>query len=204
MRFSILFAAASAAALLAPLSASAEDAKVYTWKAFGGDGASASVMVVDKKEADDPEAHYKFFLSCMAAEPWMMNISDIDAKELGKTISDGGRPTFSLMLDGKAAGGDDGGYTPDVVYNQMDKVWEYSTNWELPLLDTVSTAKEIAVKGTGIDIKLPTDGMKEALTQFKTDCEALQATTDEGEVDVPPDEPPGDGDAPADDSTKTP
>jgi hypothetical protein len=190
MRFPIVLAAVSAAALLAPSAVSAEDAgAVYTWKAYGGDGASASVMVVDKKEAEDPEAHYKFFLSCMAAEPWMMNVSDINAKELGKAIEDGGRPTFSLMLDGKAEGGDDGGFTPDIVFNQMDGVWEFSTNWELPLLDTVGAAKEIAVKGTGVDIKLPTDGMKEALTQFKADCEALQATTDEGEVDVPPDEP---------------
>jgi hypothetical protein len=189
MRFPIVLAAVSVAPLFAPLAASAEDTANYTWKAYGGDGASASVMVVDKKEADNPEAHYKFFLSCMAAEPWMMNISDINAKELGKTIEDGGRPTFSLLLDGKSEGAGDGGFTPDLVYYQMDNVWEFSTNWELPLLDTVGAAQEIAIKGTGVDIKLPTDGMKAALTQFKTDCQALQATTDEGEEDLPPDEP---------------
>jgi hypothetical protein len=177
--------------LAAPAAAAAEEgAGTFIWKAYGGDGASASLLVLDKSQVDNPEAHYKFFMSCTAAEPWMMNVSEIDAKQLGTAIAGGGKPTFGLLIDGKSDGGEDGGYTPDIVYNQTDSVWEYSTNWELPLLDGLSTATEIAVKGTGIDVKLPTEGMKEALTQFKSDCEALQATTDEGETDdLGPDEP---------------
>jgi len=76
MKILKLLLALSAASMLTPLSASAEEAGTgYVWKAFGGDGATASVMVIEKSQVDEPEAHYKFFMSCMAAEPWMMNIS---------------------------------------------------------------------------------------------------------------------------------
>lgn len=156
-----------------------------TWRAYGGDGASASVLVVNKDEADNPEAHYVFFMSCTAVEQWMMNASDIDAKVLGTTIADGGQPSFGLVLDGKADVDSGGGYFPDIIFNQLDGVWEFSTNWDLGLLDTMLAAKEIGVKGTGIDRKLPTDGMQAALTKFKGDCESLRGTTDEGESDEP-------------------
>jgi hypothetical protein len=168
-----------------------------TWRAYGGDGASASILVVNKDEADNPEAHYVFFMSCTAVEPWMMNASDIDAKVLGTTIADGGQPSFGLVIDGKADVDSGGGYFPDIIFNQLDGVWEYSTNWDLGLLETLLAAKEIGVKGTGINRKLPTDGMDAALAKFKTDCEALRGTTDEGEseepeIDVPQDEQPED------------
>ena len=151
----------------------------YIWKVFGGDGAPASLLVIDKSRADDPEAHYKFFLSCTAAEPWIMNVSEVDAKALGKAIADGGQPSFGLVLDGKTE--DSGGYKPDIIYNQADSVWEYSTSWDLSLLDALSLATEIGIKGTGVDMKLPPEGMAAALSRFKADCNALQATTDEGE-----------------------
>ena len=41
------------------------------------------------------------------------------------------------------------------------------------------------MRGTGVDRTLPTDGMQAALGKFKTACEALRGTTDEGESDAP-------------------
>jgi hypothetical protein len=192
-------AALAALAIVAIPAVAAADysAANATWRAYGGDGASASILVVNKDEADNPEAHYVFFMSCTAVEQWMMNVSDIDAKVLGTTISDGGQPSFGLVLDGKADVDAGGGYFPDIIFNQLDGVWEYSTNWDLGLLDSLLAAKQIGVKGTGIDRALPTDGMDAALAKFKTDCEALRGTTDEGEsdepvIDVPEDEQPQD------------
>ncbi len=181
-----------------PAAAGAEySAANATWRAYGGDGTSASILVVNKDEADNPEAHYVFFMSCTAVEPWMVNVSDIDAKVLGTTIAEGGQPSFGLVIDGKADVDNGGGYFPDIIFNQLDGAWEYSTNWDLGLLETLLGASEIGVKGTGIDRALPTDGMPAALAKFKTDCEALRGSTDEGEseepeIDVPPDEQPED------------
>lgn len=171
--FPLVFAAAPSVAATA---------SGYVWKSFGGDGASASLLVIDKNNADDPEAHYKFYLGCTVSEPWTMNISDVDNKALGQAIADNKQPTFQLVVNGKAEG-EEGAYTPDIIFNQEDSVWEFSTNWDLSLLDPMLAATEIAITGTGVDLTLPTEGMKDAITQFKADCEALQATTDEGEPD---------------------
>jgi hypothetical protein len=154
----------------------------YIWKSFGGDGASASLLVIDKNNADDPEAHSKFYLGCTVAEPWTMNVSDIDNKALGQAIVDNKQPTIQIVINGKAEG-EQGAYTPDIIFNQEDSAWEYTTGWDLSLLDPMIAGTEIAIKGIGVDLTLPTDGMKEAISQFKADCEALQATTDEGEPD---------------------
>jgi len=161
----------------------AASASGFVWKSFGGDGASASLLVLDKNTADDPEAHSKFYLGCTVSEPWTMNVSDIDNKALGQAITENKQPTFQLFVNGKAVGEEEGAFAPDIIFNQDDSDWEYSTNWDLSLLDPLLAAQEIAIKGTGVDVTLPTDGMKEAITQFKADCEALQATTDEGEPD---------------------
>jgi hypothetical protein len=188
---SILKVALLVAAGLVPASAAgAVDLSSYTWKAFGGDGDSASLMVLAKSEVDNPDAHYAFFLNCTAVDQWMMNVSDIDAKALGTAIADGKEPTFDLVVDDKTNEGESG-YFPDIVYNQTDRVWEYSTNWDLGLLDDLSKAGKIAIRGTGIDVTLPTDGMTEALQEFKGSCEALQAT-DEGEGPDNEDAPPPD------------
>jgi hypothetical protein len=180
---------AAVAIVLSPGPAPAAEAATYVWKAFGGDGAAASLLVIDKTKADDPEAHYKFYLSCTTDEPWTLNVSDIDAKALGSAVADKSPPSFRIVVDGKS-GGEDEGFSPDIVFNALDEVWEYSTNWDLSLLDTLSAATEIGIRGTGVDEKLPTEGMKEAVATFKGACEALQATTDEGEIDdILPEEP---------------
>ncbi|MEO8669595.1 MAG: hypothetical protein ABI399_13830, partial [Bauldia sp.] len=177
---SLLAGMAAFPVLLAPVPVPAEEAASYVWKAFGGDGEASSLLVLDKSKADDPEAHYKFYLSCTTDEPWTMNVSDIDAKALGAAVAEKAPPSFRLVIDGKAES-DDGGFSPDIVFNPTDSVWEYSTNWDLSLLDTLSAASEIGISGTGVEENLPKEGMKEAVAAFKAACEALQATTDEGE-----------------------
>lgn len=189
MRANLMAGALALPLLALPAAGFAADLKDYTWKAYGGDGDSASVMVVAKSNADNPEAHYAFFLSCVATDQWMMNVSDVDAKALGTAIADGKQPTFGLVIDDKPQPNEDGDFYPDIVFNQADNVWEYSTTWDISLLDDLMKAKKIALRGTGVDVALPTDGMTGALQDFKGFCDALQAT-DEGESDdLPPDVP---------------
>jgi hypothetical protein len=187
----LLLRVAGVAAILPIWAAHAEEAKNYVWHVYHGADPAASLAVVDKAEVDADEAYWPFFIQCSIDEPWTMTVAGVDAKTLGAAIAAGTPVDFAFIIDGKSGEGDAGGYFPELSFSQMDSEWDYSVEWDLSMLNRLLTAKTLAVKGTGVDKPLPSEGMAAALTEFKGLCESFE---NEGETapDALPDDSGGD------------
>src|SRR4029079_10678392 len=112
-----------------------------TWHFFKDDQGSSGVLaVLDADEIDSPEPHYPFLLSCSLDQEWTMFVSDVDAKALGETIAGGEQPTFALVLSAGGNTTNSGDYFPEISFGQMEGVWQYSTVWDLSLLDQLVAA----------------------------------------------------------------
>jgi hypothetical protein len=146
-----------------------------TWHVYSDDAQSGLLAVVDEDEIESPEPHYPFLMSCAADQEWTMFVSDIDAKRLGETIAEGDQPTFSLSATTSGKTAASGDFFPEISFSQMETVWEYSSIWDLGVLDHLLEADRVAIKGTGIDLNLPTKAMKAALAEFKAFCDKLGA-----------------------------
>jgi hypothetical protein len=186
-----LLRVAGIVAILPIWAAHAEEAKNYVWHVYHGEDPAASLAVVDKAEVDADEAYWPFFIQCSVDEPWTMTVAGVDAKALGAAIAAGTPVDFAFIIDGKSDAGDTGGYFPELSFSQMDGEWDYSVEWDLSVLNRLLAAKTLAIKGTGVDKALPTEGMAEALNAFKGLCASFE---NEGEIapDALPDDSGGD------------
>jgi hypothetical protein len=157
----------------------ARAAEDLTWY-FDHDEGSGFLAVVAEKDANSPEPHYPFLMSCSDSDDWNMVISDVDPKELGASIAGNQQPTVSLETtkDGKTEESE--AFYPDISFSQTESVWEYSTIWDLATIEHLATVDEIRVKGTGVDRVLPTKAMKKSLEDFKTFCAGLNAAAGGG------------------------
>ena len=144
-----------------------------TWYVYTDETPSAFLAVLAEGEIDSPEPHYPFLMTCAPDQEWMMMVSNIDAKQLGTTIANGEQPIFSLVVSTPSGKEERSDYYPDMSFSQMAGLWEYSTIWDLGALDHLVAAKEIRIRGTGIDMALPTKAMTELLKQFKSSCEGM-------------------------------
>lgn len=162
--------------------AAAQPGRSLTWFLYKDDGVPAAFLAaVPEGEEDNPEPHYPFLMSCSLEDDWTMIVSDVDPKQLGAAIANGEQPTFALVVEGEAGKSESSDYYPEIGFSQMEGLWEYSTIWDLATLDHLLTAKAIRVKGTGIDVALPTATLTKSLQDFKAACEKLgENLPDEG------------------------
>ena len=87
-----------------------------------------------------------------------MMVAGVDAKMLGDAIAAGTPVDLACVIDGKSDAGDTGGYVPEIRFDQMDGVWQYSRRVGSDRAHRLC-AKTLAIKGAGVDKPLPTEGM---------------------------------------------
>ncbi len=145
------------------------------WHFYSSDEPSAFLGVVDESEVDNAEAYFPFSLLCSAAEDWTMRIGGVDHVKLGGAIAKGDQPVFSVLFDGKQ---DESlsQYFPDINFAEMTGEWEYAAVWPLALMDKVIAAKQIRIKGVGVDMTLPPNDKSE-MGAFKAACEDIESSS---------------------------
>jgi len=150
------------------------------WR-FDHDDSAGFLGVTDSTQADNPEAHYSYLMTCSTEDEWAIYVSDIDVKALGDVIAKNQQPTFTIAttVNGKAEESEP--YYPDISYNQEESRWEYSSAWDTTILDHLAGAQSIKLKGTGLDVDLPQTGLADALKGFKQFCDALDTGGGGGE-----------------------
>lgn len=159
--------------------AGAHAAGQLEWR-FDHDEGAGFLGVVNSEEADNPEPHYPFLMTCSTEDEWSIYLSDIDVKTLGETIAKNEQPTFTIVTTKDGKDTESQAYYPDISYNQEEAKWEYSTTWDTTTLEHLVGVQEIKVKGTGLDATFPKTGMDEAIKSFKDFCAALDAGGGEG------------------------
>lgn len=142
---------------------------------FDHDETSGYAGVVAAAEKDKPVPHYSFLITCSQEEDWALYISDLDVKALGDAISKNQQPSFTITSTkaGKAETSEP--YYPDISFNQEETRWEYSTMWDIGMLEHLVGVEQVAVKGTGLDVTLPVQAMQESLSKLKGFCASLNS-----------------------------
>ena len=153
---------------------SASAANDLIW-VFDHDEASGYAGVIAAADKNSEEPHYSILLTCSQEDDWAMYISDLDVKALGDTIGKNEQPTFTISSTKTGKTETSEPYYPDISYNQEESRWEYSTIWDIGILDHLVDADQMVVKGTGLNATLPADGMKDSLSKLKTFCASLNA-----------------------------
>lgn len=165
---------ASAAGEAATNPPAADAVKDQIW-VFDHDEASGYAGVIAAADKSSEEPHYSILITCSQEDDWAMYISDLDVKALGDTIAKNQQPTFAVSSTKAGKTETSEPYFPDIAYNQEETRWEYSTIWDIGILDHLADADQMALKGTGLDVTLPTQSMKESLSKLKTFCASLNA-----------------------------
>jgi hypothetical protein len=156
---------------------SAAAAGDLTW-VFNHDDTAGYAGVVATADKDKEEPHYSFLLSCSQEDDWALYLSDLDVKALGDTIAKNEQPSFTLVSTkgGKSETSDP--YYPELSYNQEEARWEYSADWDTDMLAKLVGADRLAIKGTGVDLPLPTQAMQDSLGKLKAFCDKLNSADD--------------------------
>jgi hypothetical protein len=142
---------------------------------FDHDETSGYAGVIAAADKNTEEPHYSILITCSQEDDWALYISDLDVKALGDTIAKNEQPTFTIASTKAGKTESSEPYYPDVSFNQEEARWEYSTIWDIGILDHLVDADQIALKGTGVDSTLPTQAMKESLGKLKAFCGSLNA-----------------------------
>lgn len=142
---------------------------------FDHDEAAGYAGVMAAADKDKEEPHYSILITCSQEDDWSIYISDLDVKALGDTIAKNQQPTFTISSTKAGKTDTSEPFMPDISFNQDESRWEYSTTWEISLLDHLVDADQIALKGTGLDATEPTQSMKESLGKLKAFCTSLTA-----------------------------
>jgi hypothetical protein len=159
--------------------AAAHAAGPLQWR-FDHDESAGFLGVTDSTEADNPEAHYSFLMTCSTEDEWAIYVSDIDVKALGDVIAKNQQPTFTISTtrDGKTEESEP--YYPDISFNSEESRWEYSTPWDTTILDHLVGVQSVKLKGTGLDVQLPQTGLADSVKGFKAFCDTLDTGGGEG------------------------
>lgn len=165
--------------LLTALPLAAHAAGPLQWR-FDHDESAGFLGVTDSAQADNPEAHYSFLMTCSTEDEWAIYVSDIDVKALGDVIAKNQQPTFTIATtkDGKSEESEP--YYPDISFNSEESRWEYSTPWDTTILDHFMGVQSVKLKGTGLDVELPQTGLADAVKGFKAFCDTLDTGGGEG------------------------
>jgi len=159
--------------------ATAHAAGQLQWR-FDHDESAGFLGVTDSTQADNPEAHYSFLMTCSTEDEWAIYVSDIDVKALGDVIAQNHQPTFTIATtkDGKTEESEP--YYPDISFNSEESRWEYSTPWDTTILDHLADVQSVKLKGTGLDVELPQAGLADSVKGFKTFCDTLDTGGGDG------------------------
>jgi hypothetical protein len=161
------------AALLLPVFSAPAAAADLIWHLYAAE-AGGTLAVMEQSELESPEPYWPLALQCNPGENWTMTVAGIDGKLLGAAISAGEPPMFSFIVDGEDAGHGLGGYSPTIAFSEMFGEWEYSVPISLDTIRSFSDIATLAITGTGLDMKLPTDGLDAAINKFIAICAPLQ------------------------------
>ena len=148
-----------------------------TWQ-FSQDDESAFLGVVDSAAKEDDQT-YPFYMSCAATGDETTVISNVDPKALGASIAKGEVPSVSYLLDGQQQD-DSGGTVADIRFDEMSGSWQYliaGADYDLLL-----TAKDVRIKGVGVDLHLPQKDLVESLQKLKSACDTLLSGDEGGDT----------------------
>ena len=143
---------------------------------FGQDDESAFLGVTDSAAKQGGES-FPFYMSCALTGDQTTVISNVDAKALGEAIAKGQVPSVSYLLDGQQKD-DSGGAVVDIRFDEMTGSWQYliaGADYDLLL-----TAKDVRIKGVGVDLQLPQQDLTANLQKLKDVCDGFMSTGDEG------------------------
>jgi hypothetical protein len=147
---------------------------------FDHDESAGYAGVVSAAEKSNPEPHYSFLITCSQEDDWALYISDLDVKALGDTIAKNQQPSFTITSTKAGKADTSQPYYPDISFNQEEAHWEYTTMWDIGMLDHLVGVEQVAVKGTGLDLRLPTEAMQDSLGKLKGFCASLNSSNDSG------------------------
>jgi len=163
------------AAMIMALAAPASAADGEIWRVYPVDGGGGTIAALAPGEADSPEPYWGFSMTCLPSQDWTANVSGIDAKALANAIAGGDSITVAVIADDNPDRTPISGFFPTISFGQMYGEWEYAFSFDLDSLDELGSAETLAVKGTGVDFSLPTDGTEDAFSKFRGLCVALPA-----------------------------
>ena len=146
------------------------------WQLYRDDGPGGTLAVMDKGELESPEPYWHLAFQCIPGEDWTMIVGDIDTSALAAVINDDGPAEVSFVVDGELGGHGLGGYFPDIRFGEMFGEWEYWIPLDLDMLRQLAAAKTLAIKGTGVDHALPSEGLAETFGKFVDACTKLEQT----------------------------
>jgi hypothetical protein len=129
---------------------------------------------MDKGELESPEPYWRLAFQCIPGEDRTMTVAGIDTAVLGAAIAESGPAVPALKAAGAPGGGDNGGLFPELRFGELYGEWEYVVPIGPEMLAELGAAKSLSVTGTGIDMKLPTEGMAEAFASLNAACAALE------------------------------
>ncbi len=118
-------------------------------------------------------------MSCAATGDQTTVVSNVDAKALGASIAKGEVPAVSYLLDGQQQD-DTGGVVADIRFDEMSGSWQYliaGADYDLLL-----TAKDVRVKGVGVDLQLPEKDLAASLQKLKDACDGLLSSDEGGDA----------------------
>lgn len=161
----------AAAFLFGAMPAFAEGGDV--WLVLPVDGGGGTIAAMAASEIESPEPYWRFAMSCIPGEQWEAIVSGVDAASLGGAIVGGSAVLVSVIADGDPDKVPLSGYSPTITFGEMYGEWEFSFPFDLITLDDLGAAASLAVRGTGVDFALPSEGTKAAFAEFKTLCAAL-------------------------------
>lgn len=162
-------AVTTVALMLAAAPAAAEELVWHFYPAEPG----GTLAVMDKGELESPEPYWHVAIQCIPGEDWTLTVGVADAAALGAAIAEGGPAVLSLKAEGTPGGGDYGDLFPDLRFGEMYGEWEYTVPVGPEMLAELGAAKSLALTGTGIDLKLPSEGMADAFASLNAACGAL-------------------------------
>ena len=143
---------------------------------FSQDDESAFLGVTDSA-AKDGEEVYPFYMSCALTGDQTTVISNVDNKALGAAIARGEVPAISYLLDGQQQD-ESGGSVVDIRFDEMSGSWQYlipGADYDLLL-----GAKDVRIKGVGVDLALPQKDLAASLQKLKDACDGFMSTDGEG------------------------
>lgn len=164
-----VFASMTIAAILIAGPAAAAD----VWTVYDFDGGGGTLAALAAEEADSPEPHWRFAMTCRPNADWDMAVTAVDPAALSGAIAKGEEVQFSVIANGDENNVPAYGYYPNIAFDQMFGEWGYSVPFGMNQIEDLATARSLEVKGVGVAFSLPGDGLADAFAEFQTLCAAL-------------------------------
>ena len=162
--------------------AGARDLADHVWD-FRADDAGAMLFVLPAAELGvaSIEPTIPFMMTCAPGRDWTIVIDgEVDHRALGDAVLARELVTlrFIRLKDGARIEEYPREYVPSISFSETHGgTWSYTAIWSPfdGLLEALSEATEIAVEGTGVDLRLPTQRLVRQLAAFMRACGEILA-----------------------------